>query len=83
MEETKLEVKRLSKGLFATLEGMPAHILIILGLALSLGAPLILNYKGAALAGSQAEFDQIKAQKELDLEGFKREQADQRKSPLK
>jgi len=79
MEETKLEVKRHSDGLFATLEGMPAHILIILGLALILVAPLILNFKGASLAGSQAEFDQIKKQKALDLEGFKRDQADQRK----
>ena len=79
MEETNTEAKRHSEGLFATLEGMPAHILIILGLALTLVAPLILNFKGAGVASSQAEFDQIKAQKELDLEGFKREQADQRK----
>ncbi len=78
MEETNVEVKR-PKGLFATLEGMPAHILIILGLALTLLAPLVLNFKGASLAGSQAEFDQLKTQKELDLEEFKRDQADKRK----
>ncbi|MGH9425527.1 MAG: hypothetical protein ACRD2L_04370 [Terriglobia bacterium] len=74
-----MEVKRHSKGLFAAFEGMPAHILIILGLALTLLAPLILNLKGASLAGSQAEFDQLKTQKELDLEEFKRDQADKRK----
>lgn len=74
-----MEVKRHSKGLFGTLEGMPVHILIILGLALTLLAPLILNFKGASLAGSQAEFDQLKMQKELDLEEFKRDQADRRK----
>jgi len=79
MDETNMEVKRRSEGLFATLEGMPAHILIILGLALTLIAPLILNFKGASLASSQAEFDQLIAQKALDLEGFKRDQADQRK----
>jgi len=78
MEETNVEVKR-PKGLFETLEGMPAHILIILGLALTLLAPLVLNFKGASLAGSQSEFDQLKTQKELDLEEFKRDQADQRK----
>jgi hypothetical protein len=79
MEEPNVEVKRHSNGLFATLEGMPAHILIILGLALTLLAPLIMNFKGAALASSQAEFDQMKAQKDIDLEEFKRDQADRRK----
>ncbi|HLG15515.1 MAG TPA: hypothetical protein VJH03_13590 [Blastocatellia bacterium] len=74
-----MEVKKHAKGLFATLEGMPAHLLIIVGLALTLLAPLILNIKDTSLAGSQAEFDQLKMQKELDLEEFKRDQADERK----
>jgi flagellar motor protein MotB len=77
-----VEVKKHSNGLFATLEGMPAHILIILGLALTLLAPLILNFKGATLASAQAEFDQMKSQKDLDLEEFKRDQADRRKKSL-
>ena len=79
MEETNLEAKRGSKGLFATIQGTPAHVLIILGLALTLLAPLILNFKGAALASSQAELDKMKAQKDLDLEEFRRDQAELRK----
>ena len=79
MEETNLEAKRDSRGLFATIQGTPAHILIIVGLALTLLAPLILSFKGASLASSQAEFDQMKAQKELDLEEFKRDQGELRK----
>ena len=79
MEETSLEVKKGSTGLLATIQGTPAQILIILGLALILLAPVILNYKGASLASSQAKLDQMKAQKELDLEEFKHDQAERRK----
>ena len=79
MEEPNVGVTRDPKGLFAMIQGTPAHILIIVGLALTLIAPLILNFKGAALASSQAEFDKMKAQKELDLEEFKRDQGEARK----
>ncbi|MCI0487627.1 MAG: hypothetical protein L0229_13630 [Blastocatellia bacterium] len=79
MEETNLEAKKHHEGLFAKVEGTPAHILIVLGLALILLAPLILNFKGAGLASSIAEFEQIKAQKELDFEEVQRDQANRRK----
>ncbi|HLG17937.1 MAG TPA: hypothetical protein VJH03_26075 [Blastocatellia bacterium] len=78
-EETKAALQGPSKGLFAALDGTVAHALIILGLALTLFAPLILNFKGAALAAAQAELDQIKSLKDLDMEEFKKRQDEERK----
>lgn len=79
MEDTGTGTQRFSRGVFASLDGTPAHVLIIVGLALTLLAPLILSYKGAGLMSAQAEFENLKAFKELDLEEFKRQQDDQRK----
>lgn len=77
MEETIGTSQRSSKGLFGLLDGTPAHVLIILGLALTLVAPVIVSFKGAALAGAQAQHDKQRALKELDLEEFKRQKADE------
>jgi hypothetical protein len=64
------------------LDGAPLHILIIVGFALTLLAPLILNFKGAALAAAQAELDKVNTMKELDRLEFKRQQEEERrKSP--
>lgn len=79
MEEAEKVVQRHQEGLFARLEGAPVHVLIIVGLALTLLAPLILNFKGAALASATAELDKINTMKDLDLEEFKRQQQEERK----
>lgn len=68
------------KQLFAQLDGTPSHILIAAGLALALLAPLILNFKGAALSSALAEQERVKTLKELDLEEFKRQQDEERKN---
>lgn len=79
MENTGNAAQRYSRGLFTLLDGTPAHILIIVGLALTLLAPLILSFKSAALMSAEAENEKLKAYKDLDLEEFKRQQDDQRK----
>lgn len=68
------------KQFFAMLDGTPSHILIVVGLALALFAPLILNFKVAGFASAQAELDQVKTLRELDLEEFKRQQQEERKN---
>jgi len=68
------------KQLFASLDGTPSHILIVVGLALALFAPLILNFKVAGLASAQADLDKVKTLRELDLEEFKRQQQEERKN---
>jgi hypothetical protein len=67
-------VEQLAKGLFARLDGTPAHLLIIAGLALRLCAPLIPSFKLAEVAGARVASDQAEALIQLDLEEFKRTQ---------
>jgi hypothetical protein len=77
MESTERQVV---KDLFSRLDGTPSHILIVVGLALALFAPLVLNFKVAGLASAQAELDKLKTFRELDLEEFKRQQQEERKN---
>src|SRR5262245_32954710 len=79
MEDTRTTSGQHSRGLFAKLDGTPVHVLIIVGLALTLFAPLIINFKGAALASAQAEHEKLKVFKDLDLQEFKRQQDEERK----
>ena len=71
------------RGLFAKLDGTPAHVLIIAGLALTLFAPLIPNFKIAGVASARMEADQADALIELDLADLKREQDKERKEELR
>ncbi|MGH9800644.1 MAG: hypothetical protein ACRD82_09790, partial [Blastocatellia bacterium] len=72
-------MKRLSGDLFAKLDGTPAHLLIIAGLALTLFAPLIPAFKFAEVQSSGVALEQVNSLIELDLEEFKRTQDEQRK----
>lgn len=67
------------KELFASLDGTRAHILVIVGLALTLLAPLIFNFRVASATSARAEFNQAGSMKDLDLEDFKRTQEEARK----
>lgn len=71
------------KGLFAKLDGTPAHVLIIAGLALTLFAPLIPNFKLAGVASARMDAEQADALIELDLADLKRDQDRERKEELR
>lgn len=68
------------KELFAIFDGTPAHTMIVVGLALSLLAPIIPRYKAASAASARAAFEQAGAFADLDLEGFKKQQDAERKA---
>jgi len=72
-------VKKLSKEIFARLDGTPAHVLIIAGLALTLLTPLIPNFKLAEVASARVASDQAESLIELDLDELKRAQEAERK----
>lgn len=70
---------KLTRGLFAILDGRPAHALIIVGLALTLLAPLIPGFKLAEVASTRVESGQAEALIELDLADLKQAQESARK----
>ena len=78
MEQTA----KTNADLFSRINGGPAHILIIAGLVLVLAAPLIPTFKSARVARAQAEFNQIDALMELDLEDLRRSHERERKGEL-
>jgi hypothetical protein len=72
-------VERLAKDLFAKLDGTPAHVLIIAGLALVLFAPLIPSFKLAEVSSARSAADQAQSLIDLDLEELRRTQEEERK----
>jgi len=72
-------MERLAKDLFARLDGTPAHVLIIAGLALTLFAPLIPSFKIAEVVSARVASDQAESLIDLDLEELKRTQEAERK----
>jgi hypothetical protein len=66
-------------GVFAWLGGPPAQGLIVVGLVLVLGAPLIPSFKSARVARAQMELNQVDNLMELDLDDLKRAQDRERK----
>jgi hypothetical protein len=54
-------------GLFAMLDGTPAHILTIAGLAITLFAPLIFSMRMASADSARAQLDQAEALVNLDV----------------
>lgn len=64
-----------SKDLFAKLDGTPAQILIILGLALTLFAPIWPRFDNARVSKTKAQMDQAVQMIELDMEKFNKDQA--------
>jgi hypothetical protein len=67
------------KELFAIFDGTPAHTMIVVGLALSLLAPIIPRYKAASAASARAAYEQAGAFADLDMEAFRKEQEDARR----
>jgi hypothetical protein len=67
------------KDLFAKLDGTPAQILIILGLALTLFAPIWPRFSNATVSKTKAQLDQAGQMIELDMEKFKKDQNAERK----
>ncbi len=59
-------------GLFAMLDGTPAHILTIVGLAITLFAPLIFSMKMASAESARAQMDQAEALVNLDVADWER-----------
>ncbi|HXG92943.1 MAG TPA: hypothetical protein VNN73_11330 [Blastocatellia bacterium] len=57
-------------GIFALLDGAPAHALVIVGLALALLVPMILGIKAANRRGALAEVNQAEALARLDAQQF-------------
>ena len=68
-----------NKGVFARLDGTPAHILVIVGLALMLLAPLIINFKGASVARTGAIAEQTDELMRLDMRDFTDAQDEEKK----
>lgn len=62
------------KNLFEMLEGFPAQVLVIGGLALVLFAPLIPQFKLAAVSSARSAYDNAEAMIELEMEEIRREQ---------
>ena len=60
-------------GLFDMLDGLPAHILVVAGLALTLLIPLILGIKNASVGGSREELGRALNLVELDVQQYKEE----------
>lgn len=67
------------KTIFGTLDGMPAQILVVAGLALALFAPLIPQFKMAAVSSARSAYDNAEALINLEMEDIKREQESQSK----
>ncbi|MBS1789335.1 MAG: hypothetical protein JST85_16540 [Acidobacteria bacterium] len=68
-----------AKGLFARLDGLPAHALVIAGLAFTLLSPLIPSFKLAELASARVASEQAESLIALDLEDLKQTQEKARK----
>lgn len=62
------------KTLFQTLEGRPAQILVVIGLALTLLTPLFPRIRYAAVERARSSYDNAEAMIELEMEEIKREQ---------
>lgn len=69
----------MKKTIFEILDGRPAQILVVAGLALVLAAPLIPQFKQAAVNSARSAYDNAEAMIELDMEDIKREQERQSK----
>jgi hypothetical protein len=69
------------KSIFETLDGAPAQILVVAGLALVLFEPLIPQFKMGAVNSARSAYDNAEAMIELDMEDIKREQERQAKPP--
>jgi len=69
------------KSVFEILDGPPAQILVVAGLALVLFAPLIPQFKMGAVNSARSAYDNAEAMIELDMEEVKREQERQAKPP--
>jgi hypothetical protein len=67
------------KDLFAKLDGTPAQILVILGLALTLFAPVWPRFSNATVSKTKAQLDQAGQMIELDMEKLKKDQDVERK----
>jgi hypothetical protein len=62
------------------LDGLPAHVMVIAGLALALMVPLIQGSRAAGLAGSAAEVDQAERLIELRMDEFKQKTRQEQES---
>ncbi|MDD5542339.1 MAG: hypothetical protein PHX83_04125 [Acidobacteriia bacterium] len=67
------------KDLFAKLEGTPAQILIVIGLALALFAPVWARIDGARVSKAKTQFDQAGQIIDLEMEQFKKDQEAERR----
>jgi uncharacterized membrane protein len=65
------------KPLFAIFDGTPAHVMVVLGLALALFAPILPRFHAASVARAHAEYEQSVAFADLDLDAFKKQQQKQ------
>lgn len=68
-----------TKDLFAKLEGTPAQILIILGLAFTLFAPVWVRLDNAHVAKAKAQLDQAGQIVEIEMDQFRKAQDAERK----
>lgn len=67
------------KDLFAKFEGTPAQVLIVLGLALTLFAPVWVRIDSARVSKAKARFDQAGQIIDLEMEKFKKDQEVERR----
>jgi TonB family protein len=63
------------KNLFAKLDGTPAQILIVLGLALALFVPMWRQYEEVGVSKAKARLDQAGQMVALEVEKFKKDQS--------
>jgi hypothetical protein len=68
------------KTIFEKLDGLPAQVLVVAGLALVLVAPLIPQFRMGAVQSARSAYDNAEAMIELDMEDIKREQERQSKA---
>lgn len=69
-----------TKALFEKLDGTPAHALVIVGLLLSLLAPLIVNFKAAGVARAGVAAEQAEELQRLDMADFIAKQEQEKKA---
>lgn len=65
---------RRTGGLFQTLDGAPAQALVVLGLALTLFAPLIPGFKRDRVVSAQVALERAERLSEMELDDFRQTQ---------
>src|SRR5690242_12554971 len=70
----------MNRKLFEMFDGTPAHTMIVVGLTLSLLAPIIVHFKAASVARIRTESEQMSEFADLEMQAKERKWAQEEKA---